>query len=124
MAGEYDDRVREAENVIEERWVENRGAPPSPPRDTIEPLTLSNQRCQPGPRPSLAARRSMGSSAIGNLKQSKIGNRTLIKTASIRKGWSKIETKNRRRVRDGSYVRVGAPELPHSLGMRRRQPDF
>ena len=82
MADECEDRAREIES-LDATPRTGYGVSPAPaPRETIEPLTLSIKEA--------ALLLSIGRSTIyrligeGQLHTVKIGNRTLIKTASIR----------------------------------------
>lgn len=80
MAGECDNRAREAEDFGDPPRREERLSPPQPSK-TIEPLTLSIR--------DTALLLGLGRSTIyrligdRQLETVKIGNRTLIKTASI-----------------------------------------
>jgi excisionase family DNA binding protein len=87
IARECDDRAREAESSVEGPRTEKRFSPDSAPGETIEPLALSIK--------DAARLLGLGRSTIyrligdGQLQIVKIGNRTLIKTSSIR---SLVET--------------------------------
>ena len=82
MAAECDDRAREVENLGDGLRTEDRPSPRSQPSETIEPLTLSIKDTAR----LLGLGRSTIYRLIGDrqLQTVKIGNRTLIKTASIR----------------------------------------
>ena len=82
MADECDDRAREAETLDATPHMRNNASPALAPKETIEPFTLSIK--------DTARLLGLGRSTIykligeGQLDTVKIGNRTLIKTASIR----------------------------------------
>ena len=83
MAGECDDQAREAENLGEGPRTGSPFSPLSEPKgETIEPFTLSIKDTAR----FLGLGRSTIYKLIGDrhLQTVKIGNRTLIKTASIR----------------------------------------
>lgn len=81
MAAEHDARAREAASLIAEPPVEKRPSPASRPQERIQPLTLSIKDAAK----ALGLGRSTIYRLIGErqLETVKIGNRTLIKTASI-----------------------------------------
>lgn len=82
MADECDDRARDIEGLSATRRTEPSELPSSTPKETIEPYTLSIK--------DASRLLGLGRSTIyrligeGQLDTVKIGNRTLIKTASIR----------------------------------------
>ena len=82
MAQEYDERAEEAEKVSEDRSAAE-SSPQSVPPNAIEPLTLSIKDASR----LLGLGRSTIYKLIGeqHIEAIKIGNRTLIKTTSIRR---------------------------------------
>lgn len=83
LAAECDDRAREATNVDEELQRTTKFSQPSVSNESIEPLTLSIKEAGR----LLGLGRSTIYRLIGDqeLDTIKIGNRTLIKAASIRR---------------------------------------
>jgi excisionase family DNA binding protein len=83
MAADCDDRARDAESLVARPMTENKWSPPSTPKEPIEALTLSIK--------DAGRLLGVGRSTIyrlvsdRQLETVKIGNRTLIKTASIRR---------------------------------------
>jgi len=83
LAAECDARAREAEDLVARPTTENKSLPFSPPKEAIERLTLSIK--------DAGRVLGLGRSTIyrligdGQIETVKIGNRTLIKTASIRR---------------------------------------
>lgn len=83
MAEEFDDRVSEAESSVEQVRTHTGFSPPSPRKDSVEPLTLSIK--------DATRLLGLGRSTIykligdGQIETVKIGNRVLLKSASIRK---------------------------------------
>jgi excisionase family DNA binding protein len=82
MARELDDRARDEECLVEGAHTEGKVSLASPPWETIEPFTLSIK--------DVGRLLGIGRSTVyrligdGQLSTIKIGNRTLIRTTSIR----------------------------------------